>query len=352
MELKLNAKNHDYSIYIEENILKDVGIHAKKLTGNKVFIVTDSNVFPLYFEKVKAALEQEGLMVSRYVIPAGEASKSLEMLGVLYEACVKNRITRTDLILALGGGVVGDLTGFLAATYLRGVNLMQIPTTLLAQIDSSVGGKTAIDLPSGKNLAGAFYQPKTVLIDPTVLSTLSEEIFADGMAEAIKYACIRDQEMLTLLKNPKENLLEIITRCVTIKRDVVEQDEFDRGERMILNFGHTVGHTIEKMGNYTDFTHGQAVAIGMVCILEMGQKLGKVTQNEVDEVTGLLKSFHLPISVPYDGEACLKTVVTDKKMAGKTLNAVMPKGLGDCTMEQFNPEEFMALAQNTSVFQK
>ena len=251
MELRLNAKNHDYSIFIQENILKDAGKHANKLTGDKVFVVTDSNVFPLYFDAVKSALEQENLTVSHYVIPAGEASKSLEMLGVLYEECVKNRITRTDLILALGGGVVGDLTGFLAATYLRGVNLMQIPTTFLAQIDSSVGGKTAIDLPSGKNLAGAFYQPKTVLIDPTVLSTLSETLFADGMAEAIKYACIRDKEMLTLLKNPKENLLEIITRCVKIKRDVVEHDEFDTGERMILNFGHTVGHTIEKMGNYT-----------------------------------------------------------------------------------------------------
>lgn len=350
MELKLNAKNHDYSIYIEENILESTGHHAKKLTNDKVFVVTDSNVFPLYFTKVKAALEQEGLQVSHYVIPAGETSKSLEMLGILYEACVKNRITRTDLILALGGGVVGDLTGFLAATYLRGVNLMQIPTTLLAQIDSSVGGKTAIDLPSGKNLAGAFYQPKTVLIDPTVLSTLSEEIFADGMAEAIKYACIRDKEMLTLLQNPKENLMEIITRCVAIKRNVVEQDEFDTGERMILNFGHTVGHTIEKMGNYTEFTHGQAVAVGTICILEMGQKLGRVSQEEVEEVVSLLKSAHLPTSVPYDGEACLKTVVSDKKMTGKTLNAVLPKGLGDCTIEQFHPEEFMNLAKNTSIF--
>lgn len=351
MELKLNAKNHDYSIYIEENILQDAGHHAKKLTGDNVFVVTDSNVFPLYFDKVKSALEQEHLQVSHYVIPAGESSKSLEMLGALYEECVKNRITRTDLILALGGGVVGDLTGFLAATYLRGVNLMQIPTTFLAQIDSSVGGKTAIDLPSGKNLAGAFYQPKTVLIDPMVLSTLSDTIFADGMAEAIKYACIRDQSMLELLKAPKENLVEIITRCVKIKRDVVEHDEFDTGERMILNFGHTVGHTIEKMGNYTEFTHGQAVAVGMVCILEMGQKLGKVTEKEVTDVVSLIRNSNLPVSVPYNGEACLKTVVTDKKMTGKTLNAVLPKGLGDCTIEKFNPEEFMELAKGTSVFQ-
>lgn len=352
MELKLNAKNHDYSIYIEENILKDAGLHAKKLTGEKVFLVTDSHVFPLYYNRVKEALEQEGLLVACYVIPAGESSKSLSMLGTLYEECVKANITRTDLIIALGGGVVGDLTGFLAATYLRGVNLMQIPTTFLAQIDSSVGGKTAIDLPSGKNLAGAFYQPKIVLIDPRVLSTLTDEIFADGMAEAVKYACIRDKEMLPLLENPKENLLQIITRSVTIKKTVVERDEFDLGERMILNFGHTVGHAIEKMGNYTEYTHGQAVAIGMACILKMGQILGKVTQDEVQTVIDLLIKSNLPVSVPYHAEQCLKTVSSDKKMAGKTLNAVFPDGLGNCTVEQWTVDEFNRLAKETGIFTK
>lgn len=352
MELKLNAKNHDYSIHIENNIIKDAGLHAKKLTGEKVFVVTDSNVFPLYFDKVKQALEQEGLLVSSYVIPAGERSKSLQMLGTLYEECVANNITRTDLIVALGGGVVGDLTGFLAATYLRGVNLMQIPTTFLAQIDSSVGGKTAIDLPSGKNLAGAFYQPKIVLIDPEVLSTLSDEIFADGMAEAIKYACIRDKKLFSLLENPKENLLEIITRSVTIKKDVVERDEFDIGERMILNFGHTVGHTVEKMGNYTEYTHGQGVAIGMACILKMGELLGKVTKEEVRTVVDLIQKSKLPVTVPYEAEKCLQTVSSDKKMAGKTLNAIFPKGLGDCTVEQWTVDEFNRLAKGTNVFTK
>ena len=351
MELKLNAKNGDYSIFIEENSLQTAGTHAKKLTGGKVFVVTDSNVFPLYFETVKASLENEGLSVSHYVIPAGESSKSLEMLGILYEECVKNRITRTDLIVALGGGVVGDLTGFLAASYLRGVNLLQIPTTFLVQIDSSVGGKTAIDLPSGKNLVGAFYQPKTVLIDPMVLSTLSQEIFADGMAEAIKYACIRDKELLSLLKAPKENLLKIITRCVSIKRDVVEKDEFDTGERMILNYGHTIGHCIEQAGNYIEFTHGQAVAVGMVCILRMGQALGKVTKEEAEEVIRLIKDSHLPITVPYQGETCLQTVVNDKKMAGKTLRMVLPDGLGNCSIEEIDPQEFMKLAMDTGVFQ-
>lgn len=351
MELKLHAKHHDYTIYIEENCLSQAGIHAKKLSDNRAFVVTDSNVFPLYFEEVKRSLEDAELEVFHFVIPAGESSKSLEMLGILYEECVKCQITRTDCIIALGGGVVGDLTGFLAATYLRGVNLLQIPTTFLAQIDSSVGGKTAIDLPSGKNLAGAFYQPKIVLIDPNLLSTLSEEIFADGMAEAIKYACIRDKELLPLLKTPKQCLTEIITRCVTIKRNVVEQDEFDTGERMILNFGHTVGHTIEKKGNYTQFTHGQAVAVGMVCVLEMGLRLGKITATDVNAVVDLIKKSHLPVRVPYRAEECLSAVVSDKKMAGKTLNAIFPKGLGDCTIEQFEPQEFMNLAKNTSVFQ-
>ncbi len=351
MKLKLNGKNYRSNIYIENNILKTAGLYAKKLTGGNVFVVTDSNVFPLYFETVCTSLEEQGLTVSHCVIPAGEASKSLEMLSVLYEECVKNRITRTDLIVALGGGVVGDLTGFLAATYLRGVNLMQIPTTFLAQIDSSVGGKTAIDLPSGKNLVGAFYQPKIVLIDPSVLATLSDEIFADGMAEAIKYGCIRDQELLTLLESPKENLTEIITRCVTIKKNVVEQDEFDTGERMILNFGHTVGHAIEKAGNYIEYTHGQAVAVGMVCILQMGLMLGKVSEEEVEKVITLIQSAKLPLSVPYDKDACLKTVSTDKKMMGTTLNVVFPKGLGDCAVEQWNPDDFVNQAKETTIFE-
>ena len=350
MEVTLNAKNHKYSIYIEQGCLTNAGSYAKKLTGEKVFLVTDSNVFPLYFEVVKASLEKAGLTVSHYVIPAGEPSKSLPMLGILYEECIKNRITRTDLIIALGGGVVGDLTGFLAATYLRGVNLMQIPTTFLAQIDSSVGGKTAIDLPSGKNLAGAFYQPKIVLIDPDVLSTLTDDIFRDGMAEAIKYGCIRDKELLTLLENPKEYLTEIITRCVTIKKNVVEQDEFDTGERMILNFGHTVGHAIEKMGNYTEYTHGQAVAIGMVCILKMGLSLGKICEEEVNAVIRLIEKSKLPLRVPYDGEQCLQSVSSDKKMTGSTLNAVFPKGLGNCTVEKWSVAEFNRLALQTQIF--
>lgn len=350
MELKLNGKNYNSNIYIEKELLKTAGLYAKKLTDGNVFVVTDSNVFPLYFETVRTALEEQGLRVSHYVIPAGEASKSLSMLGVLYEECVKNRITRTDLIVALGGGVVGDLTGFLAATYLRGVRLMQIPTTFLAQIDSSVGGKTAIDLPSGKNLVGAFYQPNVVLIDPDTLSTLSDKIFADGMAEAIKYGCIRDRELLTLLESPKEHLTQIITRCVTIKKNVVQQDEFDTGERMILNFGHTVGHTIEKAGNYTEYTHGQAVAVGMVCILQMGLMLGKISEEEAEKVISLIRSANLPLSVPYDKDECLKTVSTDKKMMGATLNVVLPKGLGDCTVEQWNPVDFVNMAKETDVF--
>lgn len=351
MELKLNGKNYNSKIYIENNILKNTGLYAKELTSGNVFVVTDSNVFPLYFEMVRTSLEEQGLRVSHYAIPAGEASKSLEMLSILYEECVKNHITRTDLIVALGGGVVGDLTGFLAATYLRGVNLMQIPTTLLAQIDSSVGGKTAIDLPSGKNLVGAFYQPKVVLIDPDTLATLSDEIFADGMAEAIKYGCIRDRELLSLLESPKEHLTQIITRCVSIKKDVVEQDEFDTGERMILNFGHTVGHTIEKAGNYTEYTHGQAVAVGMVCILQMGLMLGKISEEEVKKAMALIQSANLPLFVPYDKDTCLKTVSTDKKMMGTTLNVVFPKGLGDCTVEQWNPDDFVNMAKETDVFQ-
>lgn len=352
MELKLRAGNGDYQIIIEKNILKKTGSYACCLTKGKAHIVTDSNVFPLYFQAVRSSLEEAGLTVSHTVIPAGESSKSLEMLGKLYEECVKNKITRSDVIIALGGGVVGDLTGFLAATYLRGVPLMQLPTTLLAQIDSSVGGKTAIDLPSGKNLAGAFYQPKIVLIDPVATETLSPEIFSDGMAEAIKYALIRDRSMIELVKSPKDFLEEIIIRSVSIKRDVVEQDEFDTGERMILNFGHTVGHTIEKAGNYTQFTHGQAVAAGMVCAVQISQCLGLISEEDVDMITGLIQRNHLPVTVGYTAKECLDSVVTDKKMEGTTLNAVLLTGIGSCEIRKFMPEEFIRLASQSSIFQK
>lgn len=352
-EIILNAKNESYSIYIENNILNNISDYTKRINGVKnIFIVTDENVFLLYFSKIKELLENSGYIVSGYALKAGETSKSLEHLNILYNECIKNNITRSDLIIALGGGVVGDITGFLAATYLRGVPLIQIPTTLLSQIDSSVGGKVAVNLETGKNLVGAFYQPKIVLIDPTTLSTLSDSIFADGLAEAIKYAFIKDATLLELFSNSYKNILAIIKRCVIIKKDVVQNDEFDKGERMILNFGHTIGHTIEKAGNYFAYTHGQAVALGMIAAAEISVELGFLDKNAVSILKNILEKNKLPLTVPYSADECLKYIKNDKKMEGSTLNAILLSDIGKCFIHKMKIDEFIKLATNSTIFKK
>src|SRR5699024_2825934 len=250
---------------------------------SRVHIVTDSTVAPLYLDALEAQLS---LPVSHTVIPAGEEHKRLSTVEGIYHDVLAAGMTRKDLVIALGGGVVGDITGFAAATFLRGVSLCQIPTTLLAQVDSSVGGKTGVDLPEGKNLVGAFYQPRLVLIDPDVLDTLPAQTFVDGMAEVIKAGYIANPDILSMVSAPdyRANIENIIYECVKMKRDVVSQDERDTGLRMILNFGHTVGHAAEKLGNYTALTHGQAVAIGMVAAMQISNQLG----TDTDLLPGLI----------------------------------------------------------------
>lgn len=355
MEIKLESKKGEYAIYIEKGILNSAGGYAKRLNPKKVFVVTDSNVEPLYFEKLKNSLEKRELHVSHAVIEAGEVSKSIECLTSLYKECIKASITRSDLIIALGGGVVGDVTGFLASTYLRGLKLIQIPTTLLSQIDSSVGGKTAVNLPEGKNLVGTFYQPDAVLIDPETLSTLPDREYSAGLSEAIKYAVIRDRKMLDYMKDfktSKRNIEKIIERCVKIKRDVVEKDEFDKGERMILNYGHTVGHAIEKAGGYLEYIHGEAVAIGMICAMEISEKLKYSKPSDRNKLKEIILANNLPVSVPYDPKECLKAISNDKKMDGDELNVILPKGLGDCEIVRTTPNAFLSLAYDSSVFAK
>lgn len=263
-----------YNIYIERGILNKCGaVISETVKTRKTAIITDDIVDRLYGKAVVDSLESSGFTVCKFVFKNGEGSKSTETLNEIYNFFCENNITRTDCVIALGGGVVGDITGFAAATFLRGLEYIQIPTTLLAQVDSSVGGKTAIDLPCGKNLVGAFKQPACVICDPDVLSTLSETILSDGMAEAIKYGMIRDNRLFELIashniKNISEIIDDVVYTSISIKRDVVENDEFDTGERMILNFGHTLGHAIESYYNYEKYTHGSAVAIGMCMITE------------------------------------------------------------------------------------
>ncbi len=344
--LRINLPGREYDIHIKNGVLKESGKYLRSISsGNKVTIVTDSNVGPLYKDVVAKSLEQEGFLVHICRIPAGEESKCREQLFWLYDEMLDFGMTRTDLIVALGGGVVGDLTGYAAATLLRGIPFVQIPTTILSQVDSSVGGKVAIDLPKGKNLVGAFYQPKMVLIDPLCLATLPDRNIADGMAEVIKYGAIADEKLFTLLEqiSTKEELFakidEIVYTCCDKKRQVVEEDELDTGNRMILNFGHTFGHAIEKEGNYQTYTHGEAVAIGMVMACDYGEKHGLTMVGTKDKMERVLRNFRLPITANVSKESLLEAISHDKKGSGNLIHLILLKEIGQVEIVKTKKED-------------
>ena len=324
-----------YDIKIGFGLLDRVGELCRETLprAQKLAVVTDSNVQPLYLERVTNSLKQAGFQVLNLTVPAGEGAKCAEQLVMLWEKLMEFGMTRTDVVAALGGGVVGDLAGFAAATLLRGVDYVQIPTTLLAQVDSSVGGKVAIDLHAGKNLAGAFWQPSLVLIDPDCLSTLSDRTFSDGMAEVIKYGCIRDRAFFDLLDRCGgragviERIDEVIYTCCDIKRRVVLADERDTGERMVLNFGHTIGHAFELAGNYEAWTHGQGVAAGMNWAAQIGVGLG-VTPDIVYPIQNILKKYGLPIDIPCPWDTLTRAVLRDKKNLGGKINLIVLESLG------------------------
>ena len=319
-----------YEVTIANLSLSRIGKRAKSLVrGTKAFIVTDTNVEKLYLSKVKESLETSGFQVDSYAIVPGEESKNAAMLFTLYEKFHDFGITRSDLIVALGGGVVGDLAGFSAATYLRGVPLIQVPTTLLAQVDSSVGGKTAIDLPFGKNLVGSFYHPLAVIMDPSVLATLPRSIMNEGMAEVIKYGCIRDVHLFEQIESNKMDLEWVLDRCIHIKTAVVSKDERDTGERMLLNFGHTIGHAIEKVTAYKTYSHGQAVSIGMVVACKMGEKLGVTKPGTADKVKACLEKFGLPTQCDLPEDEILTAIKSDKKTLSDTVYFVLLKEIGE-----------------------
>ncbi|MEG1880249.1 MAG: 3-dehydroquinate synthase, partial [Oscillospiraceae bacterium] len=282
----------------------------------------------------------------KIVVPFGESSKSSEMLNFLYSEMLKFGITRSDIIVALGGGVVGDLAGFAAATLLRGIPCIQIPTTILSQVDSSVGGKVAINLPNGKNLVGAFHQPKLVIIDIECLNTLDERFISDGMAEVVKYGAISDENLFKTLeniKNKKElfaNLSDIIYNCCMLKSGVVESDEFDVGNRMILNFGHTFGHAIEAKYNYEKYTHGEAVAIGMVMAAEYGESCGYTKSGTAKRIRGALANFSLPQDAAIENEDLLNSINVDKKGDGSFINLILLKNIGDVFIHKMEKDKF------------
>ena len=319
----------------QKELLDQIGAKARVLSqAVKAAIISDSNVDPLYGERLERSLAASGFEVTRIVFAAGEQSKNLTVLGQVYDELARAGLTRSDLILTLGGGVPGDLGGFAAATFLRGIDFIQVPTSLLAQIDSSVGGKVAIDLPSGKNLAGSFYQPKAVFIDPDLLKTLPLRFLHDGLAEAIKYGCIRDAGLFAQIAAVKsdQELLEqadsIIETCCNIKARIVEKDEFDTGERMLLNFGHTIGHAIEKCCGFTTYTHGEGVGIGMVQMTRQTEKLGLTAAGTAEELSRVLKKFALPVTAVFDAQEILQAMALDKKKSGKKINLVIIEKIG------------------------
>lgn len=335
--LTLKGTNGVSEIHIENGLLsRAAAVIGETFSPSRIHIVSDSTVAPLYLQKLE---QQFTLPVTHTVIPAGEEHKRLATVEGIYHDLLANGMTRKDLIVALGGGVVGDITGFAAATFLRGVSLCQIPTTLLAQVDSSVGGKTGVDMPEGKNLVGAFYQPRLVLIDPSVLTTLPEQTFADGMAEVVKYGYISNRDILDMVSAPdyKQNIESIICECVKIKRDVVTIDEHDTGLRMILNFGHTIGHAAEKLGNYIDLTHGQAVAVGMVAAMRLSAFLGN--EDLTGRLIDILKHIGLPTELKYDREDIYRSLLSDKKKFGATVNFILVREPGRAEITPIDAEK-------------
>lgn len=344
MILNVNIPNNEYDIIIKKGIFNNIHDEISKVfKGNKIFVVTDENVNNLYGNNFS----------NKIVLKPGEESKSLENLEKIYDELASFNMTRSDLILALGGGVVGDIAGFAASTYLRGVPFIQIPTTILSQVDSSIGGKVAVNLSFGKNLVGSFYQPKLVLIDPDILYTLPTRYLNDGLAEVIKYGCIRDKSLFNSLSSYGDkdelfkNIENVIFTCCNIKREIVERDEKDLGERMILNFGHTIGHGIERYFNYERYTHGEAVAIGMCLITKFSEDMGLTVKGTYERIKNLLLKFNLPIDCPIDDrEKLLEGIFLDKKSNSNSINLILLREIGESFIYNISKETFSHMMSN------
>lgn len=343
--LRVNVPNHEYDIIIGKNLLSQAAEYVTSVSKPaKILIVTDENVSRFYGEKLQVSLQSVS-EVKTVVLPAGETTKSLDFLKQLYDAAFDFGMTRADMMVALGGGVIGDLTGFCASTLLRGVDVIQIPTTLLAQVDSSVGGKTAIDVPQGKNLVGTFYQPKQVLIDTDTLKTLPDKEFSSGLAEVIKYGAIWDKALFALLEGADgraalmEKIEDIVFTCCDIKRQVVEKDEHDTALRMILNFGHTAGHIVEKAYHYTGYTHGEAVAFGMIVASRLGERLGVTAPGTSERIKNLVGMNGLPTEIEIEDSQLLSAAL-DKKASGSSIHVILLKEIGTYSIHKMPVSEF------------
>ena len=347
--ITIQLDSHSYDIGIGDELLSGVGAACKAVgLAGAAAVVTNPTVAPLYADLVVASLQQAGFTPVVIEIPDGEEFKTSTTLNTVYDRLIEAGLDRRSCIVALGGGVVGDLAGFVAATFLRGIPFVQLPTTLLAQVDSSVGGKTGIDHPLGKNLIGAFYQPHLVLADVSTLKTLSERHYRAGLAEVIKYGAVLDAELFTLLETKVEGLLKrdsqllgrVIARCCEIKAWVVEQDEREGGLRAVLNYGHTLGHAFETLSGYRDLVHGEAVAIGMAQAAVLSQREGYCTASDVERIISLLQQVGLPTDVPVvPVEDLVASLAKDKKNRSGTLQYICNRGIGSYVFHQFTPAQ-------------
>lgn len=331
-----------YDILVKRGILSDCAQYIKNISNaSKICLISDSNVFPIYADKVIEQLSSAGYEVFEFVFPAGESSKTTASVVSMVEFMAQNELTRNDIVVALGGGVTGDMAGFAAAIYLRGIKFVQIPTSLLAQVDSSVGGKTAVDLPQGKNLCGAFHQPSLVLIDPDTLDTLTPHFFSDGMAEAIKTGCIKSASLFERLEkeDARDIIEDVIFECVSIKAGVVERDEKEHGERALLNFGHTPGHAIEKLHGFSTISHGEAVGIGMVMIAKACEEGSIAPDGTSRRIAEVLKKYGLKTSDVHSMRDIISSMNADKKRTGNAINFTLLSEIGNAFSKKIKYED-------------
>lgn len=345
--LIVDLGKRSYPIYIGSKLLGKPELLTPYIKGNQVLIVTNKTIAPLYLDKVKEALGD--FQCESVILPDGEQYKTPETVNLIYDALLKNRFDRQCTLVALGGGVVGDITGFAAATYQRGVNFIQIPTTLLAQVDSSVGGKTGVNHPLGKNMIGAFHQPQCVLIDTETLNTLQDKELSAGLAEVIKYGLIRDAEFFDWLEQHMDHLLArdpddlsyAIERSCQNKAEVVAADERETGQRALLNFGHTFGHAIEAGMGYGTWLHGEAIATGMLMAADLSQRQGWLTKEQTQRIKSILESAKLPTKTPgkLDSDKFLQLMAVDKKVTAGKIRLVLLIGIGSCLVsDDYNPD--------------
>lgn len=347
--LTVDLGDRSYPIFIGSGLISDSGLYSPHIHGKQVLIVTNETVAPLYLEKVKSALKS--YQVDEVILPDGEEYKNLEVLNKIYDTLLEKQHNRTTTLIALGGGVVGDMTGFAAASYQRGVNFIQVPTTLLSQVDSSVGGKTAVNHPLGKNMIGAFHQPQCVIADTETLNTLPDRELSAGMAEVIKYGLICDSEFYSWLGDNMEALMKrdasllsyAIERSCQDKADVVAQDETESGIRAILNLGHTFGHAIEAHQGYGKWLHGEAVATGMLMAVDLGVRMGDLIPEDASALRHMLISAELPLVGPDDMsvEDYTSRMQVDKKVLDGRIRLVLLKRIGEAYMTSDVPKELL-----------